>query len=679
MKRRTVLIVAVVIAAVLAGVGAVFVLTGSGVDQPQSAPTQTETPTPTPTLLPTPRVASVVGGVANWALAPTVVIAHVGAQVGDAADGKMALTVEAPSVDGPVRAASVVVPVSPGTEYNFSARVRLQAPGQTAVEAGLEAGPEFFELPTLDAAWQKIEGTVTPDTSEITVALRVDSPVVGLDLDDVVVAGPDGANLVPNGSFEDFAPEGRLINESLVLRTASATMAVVAAEGEGTWGVRRGDAVETQGTFLGDGGVTAIPMSSLVQGYYTFELTDAAGITSTSPFAVVDGAVTTTDMRFGVGLHVEDSWYADAARYARSVGVAEARNDILWQLNELEKGVYDFDTRYADGFDRLHANGIKVLGIVNYGNKLYGSEVTPNTPEAIAAYGRYAAAIAQRFDLVGLEVFNEFNHERFNSTGCGTDPSCYMPLLQAVHDNVRAVDPEIPIVAGSTANYDAAWFDGLWRDGGLAYADAISYHPYEILSDPSALAGVIGASRDSMNTLGGGEKPIWITELGATSYPASLTVAQQADFLLKAAATAVGSGAQKFFWYDLINDSEDPNSHEGNFGLFYRPIDGVAALPPKPSAFTYALLIDQLTGRDAVGQKPLGNGVTAYEFGSGSESVIVAWANDQEATVEIPATEAIELVAADGTTISVEPVNGVASVTITAAGAFIRTHATDGT
>lgn len=678
MKRNTWIWICVAVVAVAAITAVTLVLQGGGKPAPTHSPTMTPSPTSTTTAT-LPRSTYVSGSLAGWETATATSVAFAGAQVGEAAAGEVSFVIDAPSVKEPTAVAHTSVPVQAGETYRVSAKVRVLTDSPVEVGAVLQAGGLEIPFGTLTPEWTEISGDVVADGGEVSLTLRVHQPVTGLSIDEVSVALPGTDNLVSNGSFEDVSFTSRIVNEFLVMRTETATVAVVAAAGEATWKVSRADQIVTSGTYVSAGSVTGIPLVDLVQGYYTFEVTDSGGVTTTTPFAIVDGAVTTTDMRFGVGVHVEEPWYADAARYARSIGVAEARNDILWQLNELEKGVYDFDPRYAEGFDRLHANGIKVLGIVNYGNKLYGSEVTPDTPEAIAAYGRYAAAIAQRFDLVGLEVFNEFNHERFNSTGCGTDPSCYMPLLQSVHDNVRAVDPEIPIVAGSTANYDAAWFDGLWKDGGLAYADAISYHPYEIVNDPTALAGVIAASRDSMKTFGGGEKPIWITELGGTSYPAAQTVEQQADFLLKAAATAIGSGAEKFFWYDLVNDSEDPNSHEGNFGLFYRPIDGVAALPPKPSAFTYALLIDQLTGRDTVGQKPLGDGVTAYEFGSGSESVIVAWAKGQEATVEIPATEAIEVVAADGTTISVEPVDGVASVTITAAGAFIRTHATDGT
>lgn len=669
-------------------VASVAVLLGSLVgctEQPDSSVTPSTSATASPTAEPValPRVATARGGVAGWTLASPTTLAFVGPAVGDAADGAVSLALDAPAVAQPVTGASASISVSPKEKLSYSFSVRALHKLPESVAAHVVIAGESVELPELSAEWTRVEGDVTAadGATSATVEIVVDGALTGLAFDALTLVGSDGANRVPNPSFEEVDAPWGVANSSLVMGTDTAAVALSMPSGAATWSLQHNDQTVISGSAPAGPPLTAVSLAGAGQGYYTFSATDGAGRTVSTPIALIERAEghSEPDSRFGVGLHVEDEWYADAASLAGSLNLGSARNDILWHLNERAPGVYDWDPRYADGFDRLHAQGIHLLGIVNYGNALYGSELTPDTPEAIAAYGRYAAAIAQRFDLVGLEVFNEFNHERFNSTGCGTDPSCYIPLLQAVHDNVRAVDPELPIVAGSTANYDAAWFDGLWRDGGLAFADAVSYHPYEILSDPSALAGVIGASRDSMNTLGGGEKPIWITELGATSYPASLTIEQQADFLLKAATTAVGSGAEKFFWYDLINDSADPNSHEGNFGLFYRPIDGVAALPPKPSAFAYALLIDQLTGRDAVGQKALGDGVVAYEFGSGKESVIVAWAKDQDAAMEIPATATVEVVSADGTTVTIEPVDGVATVTATTAGVFIRGHAADGT
>ncbi|WP_298944498.1 glycosyl hydrolase [uncultured Microbacterium sp.] len=262
--------------------------------------------------------------------------------------------------------------------------------------------------------------------------------------------------------------------------------------------------------------------------------------------------------------------------------------------------------------------------------------------------------------------------ERFNKTGCGTAPTCYVPLLQTVHDNVRAVDPDLPLVAGSTANYDAAWFDGLWQAGGMTYADAASYHPYQIVTDPAALGTIITTSRESMQTYGGGTLPIWITELGSTSTGGMPSQLEQAEFAFKASITAFGNGVEKFFWYDLINDSPDPTVHEGNFGLFGQPISGVTALPPKPVAMAVALVITHLADHEAAAAEPLSADVLSYAFGDGDDLTRFAWAPAGATTVQMKAEGAVEVTAVSGQVTTVTPVDGVASVPVSEEGVVVR-------
>lgn len=655
----------------LAATTAVFLLSG------KETPTASVSPSPSPSstspsLVEVPRAAQAVGDISGWQFAPTTAVAYVGPQVGAAAEGSVALVVDAPNGEFPAKAASVAVPVTPGEKYSITARVRVMSADATAVPAVLKAGDTEIAFGTLDAAWTLITGTMIATGATLDLALLIDGPTVGVGLDDVHVSAADGVNVVPNPSFEDVVVSSRIANDSLVLRTDTAAIAVGAMSGKSQWAVLRGEDVIARGDAESSGPLAAVSLVGVPQGYYTFTLTDAEGVETSTPIAVLDGGVDTGDARFGVGIHVEDEWYSRAARYTRSLGIAEARNDILWQLNEKEPGVYDFDPRYTNGFDQLHVNGVKVLGIANYGNALYGGELAPDNPDAIAAYGRYAAAIVKRFDLVGLEVFNEFNQARFNDTPCGTAPSCYLPLLKAVHDNVRPVDPDLPLVAGSTANYDEAWLNGLWQAGGLEYADAMSFHPYQVVPSPFDIESVIASARAGMRTYGGGEKPIWISEIGSPSTPASGTVADQARFLVRVAGASLGAGAQRFVWYDLINDSTDPSDHEGNFGLFYRSTDGVAAYPPKPAAFAYGLLIDQLRGKAAVtASSPLDPAVRSFDFGTGSSRLTLAWGLHGDVQVRVPASTAITVVAMDGSKTVIDPVQGVATVTVPESGVYI--------
>lgn len=653
----------------------------SGAAQPTDAgttsPVVTATPSPTPTPVAMPGSVAVFGDLVDWAQAPTTSVARVLPQVGDAAAGSVAAYVDAPVVDGEVSVLAAEATVVAGQAYDFSVDLRVLSSLPTDVAATIVVGTTKIDVPELSAAWSEVtaEYVAPADATAIPVRIMLDGPVSGLGVDDISLVPVDGGgNVIPNPSFESMQIDDVILNRSLILPADRPLLALRVPKGTTTW-----QATDDAGAVVAEGfaelsnDIDAIPLHGLEQGYYTVTVKDAAGSSVSANVGVVDYAGTSipVDERFGVGLHVERSWYADAADLISSLGMGLARNDILWKNNEKTKGTYDFDDRYVDSFARLHAHGIHLLGIVNYGNKLYGSDLTPETPAAIAAYGRYAAAIAERFDLVGLEVFNEFNQKRFNKTACGTDPSCYVPLLKVVQEEVRKVDADLPLIAGSTARYDAAWFDGLWKAGGLPFADRISFHPYEVSSNPESLAGIIDQARGSMQKNAGDTRPIWITELGTSSKTGGRPVNVQADYLVRTSITALANGVEKYFWYDLVNDSPDPAVHEGNFGMFYQKKDGVAALQPKPVGYAQALMIAQLGGRDYVDSEALGDGVLSHRFGTGDDLVRVTWAPAGATEVTIASDVPLTVVSMTGATSVVTPVGGKVTVTVGARPAFI--------
>lgn len=688
LSRRTAIIGATAGAAVLGAIVAVAAFASLPAPAPtptaSAVPTPSPTPTPTPTAL--PASAPVAGTIDGWTSAAPTVVASVLPQVGDAASGEASAYISAPVIDGEVAALETEIAVEPGKKYDISLQARVESLEPVDVPALIAVAGARVPLPPLNAWWQSAEGTFIADAPTARISVLLSGPVDGLGLDDVVVrehGDESAANVVPNPSFEQVATTARIVNRSLVLPADRAVLAVTGAAGEASWIVTDAAGNEVaRGTQQLSGPVAALPLTGVGQGYYTASVTDAAGTTTDTPIALIDmpdGSIP-LDARFGVGLHVENDYYADAAHLTASLGAGLARNDILWARNEQARGVYEFQPYYTDGFTALHVNGIHLLGIVNYGNALYGDKNVPSNPDAIAAYGRYAAAIAERFDLAGLEVFNEFNHSRFNKSGCGPAPECYVPLLQTVRDAVHAIDPDLPVVAGSTANYEREWFEGLWRAGGLPLADAVSYHPYQVVYSPEDLGGIIRESRGDMQNLAGDTRPVWITELGMTSTPAGLTLEGQAFFALRATLTALGAGAERYFWYDLINDSTDGTDHEGNFGLFFRARDGVAALPPKPSAYAYALLISQVSGLEKVEEDKTDSGVHSVAFSDErGRSVHAAWAPGGSGEVRFETDSPAEVVSFDGATTTVQPQNGVVSVSVSARPIFVHIAADEPT
>ncbi|WP_020098641.1 cellulase family glycosylhydrolase [Microbacterium sp. 11MF] len=642
--------------------------------------TPTPTPTPEPQPAPEPQSAPSYGDLVGWDQAGTTTVARVLPQVGDAAAGSVAAYVDAPVVDKQTTVLQSVAKVDAGAQYTFTAQVRSATAFPEPVDAKIVVGDTEIPLPDISAAWSEVTADVRVPAGADTVAvgLVVTGPVRGLGLDAVsLTAVTGGSNAVANGSFEDVKTDDRILNRSLVLPASRPVLAVRLPEGAASW-----KALDAAGKVAASGKadlsspISSVDLTGLPQGYYDVSV-EAGGTSVSTLLGVVDfdGVEIAKDDRFGVGLHVENGIYAGAADLAASLGIGMARNDVLWRDNETTKGRYDFADHYVDGFARLHAHDIKVLGIVNYGNWLYGNGQVPVSGNAIAAYGKYAAAIADRFDLVGLEVYNEFNHARFNKSSCGTSPRCYVPLLKSVHDQVRKVDPKLPIIAGATARYESDWFDGLWRAGGLRYSDAVSFHPYEVSSKPESLAGIIDEANSSMTANGKTTRPIWITELGSSSKTGGRTVSAQADYLVRTATTALAGGAEKFFWYDLINDDPDPGKHEGNFGMYYQKSKGVAALQPKPVGYAQALMISQLQGRAFAASESVGKGIQSHRFGDEANAVRIVWSPAGKGTMTLKSDVPVAVTNMNGATRSVAPVDGVVTIPVSPRPQFVQTSA----
>ncbi|QEV99033.1 hypothetical protein F6J84_02150 [Microbacterium caowuchunii] len=678
-KRRVTLAASLTAAAVLIG-GGVALAVWAPWQQTEpvvaDAPTPTPTPTPEPVAVPVTTVAR--GALPGWELAGPAALAAVLPELGAPASGTAALRIDAPVVDAETVAARTTIAVEGERQYTVSIAYRQLAGFPVPVPAVLRVGDETVPLADADALWATATQTITapPGVTELDVSIAIMGPVSGLSFDDVSVTSDEGVELIPNGSFEQVEASYGVINDSLVMTSRSAMLAVAMPDGPATWTAQPtagGDPID--GATEIAGGLGGIPLTGLSQGHYEIHVADAAGgsVSTALAFIDVDASAITQDPRFGVGLHVENEWYRDAGAYAAALGYGEARNDILWRRNETQPGVYSWYEPYTREFDILHANGVKLLGIVNYNNKLYGKEKSPANEEAIAAYARYALAIADRFDLVGLEVFNEFNHDRFNDTPCGTSGACYLPMLQAVHDTVSPTHPDLPIVAGAAALYDRDFFFEMWQAGAMQFSDVMSYHPYEVsLSSPDDLRGVVQQSRVDMDEFAGGQVPVWITELGWSTKSGGTDLAGQGEMLARAEISALAAGAEKFFWYDLVNDSADVAVHEGNFGLYeFQPRPGTAALAPKPAAFVQALLIAELGGRDHA--ESAGDPDAYVEvFGTAQDAVRVAWAVQGEAEITLEADESLLVTDIFGRQSEVAPIRGKATIDLTSTPVFIR-------
>jgi len=633
-----------------------------------------------PTAVPVTNVARI--GVDGWTLAARTAVGTVLPEVGDAADGAVSLRVDAPADDADVVAASAPVALAPDTEYTLTASVRLLTEYLASSGVQLAVAGERFDLPDLNAEWAPVEFTFTTpsDQGAVTLDIVLSGTVRGFGIDNVSIIADGGDNLVANGSFEGVQASRGILNDSLIMTGTSALLAVSAAEGEVSWTATSssgGDPIT--GSTAVSGALAAVPLEGVPQGHYALSVRDSSGFEASTNVAVIDNDTfyVEQDARFGVGAHVEKEPFEGTGTMAAALGFAEVRNDITWSRNEKARGVYTWDENYLREFTRMHANGVKLLGIVAYGNELYGNKRSPSNDQAIQAYGAYAKAVADAFDVVGLEILNEYNH-RDNGTSCGQSPSCYVAIAQAARDQVSAVYPELPLVTGSTALYDHDWFVGFWQAGGMAVTDVVSYHPYEgwIDRSPDVIESTVQQSYTDMQDQTGETRPVWISEMGFPTHYDGVGVLEQGDMMVRNETLAFANGVEKYFWYDLVNDGPDPVAGEQNFGLYENsPRADVIARAPKPGAFAQALMITQIGGKEHAASES-DDTAKIEVFGTGEDATRVAWAAGGETERQIASDTSLAVTDMSGHTEIIASENG--SVTLALDGSPVFITAADG-
>ncbi|WOF22318.1 cellulase family glycosylhydrolase [Microbacterium betulae] len=620
-----------------------------------------------------PASAPVDGAVEGWRTASQTVVADVRPEVGDARDGDVSVAIDAPVVERATTALSTTVEVVPGETYRVSLSARTATASAADVAAALEVDSTRIGFPALSSGWAAVTGTFTaePGQTRADVRLRLLGPVEGLSIDEISMTPQGGgADVVVDGSFERVRSRTGIVNDTLILPEAAPVLAVRMAEGDATWRVRRAGETVAKGTATLRDGVTPVALDGAPQGYLTVTVTDADGAEASASLAVVDlaGARPVSDGRFGIAAHLLADSNTGAADAIRAVGFGAARHSVTWSASEYEPGVYLFPDEVTRQFDVLASHGIGLLGIVNYENSLYDDGRTPSSPEAVEAFGRYAGVVANRYDVIGLEVFNEFDSLRFNSGECGAEARCYALLVRAAAEGVRAIDPDLPVVVGGISTYDGDWLEELWRGGAIDDTDIVSFHPYNAWDAPERIAGYLADARERMREITGETRPIWLTELGWTTGDErgeGLSLWDQAAYLVRAETTALGSGADRVFWYDLVNDSADDDLHEGNFGLFSQREDGASALRPKPAAFAQTLLIEAIGGRDAAGRDDLAGGAHSYRFGAGDDVVRVAWSTSGTRKATFPSATDVIVTTLRGEVSRVTPEDGRVTVSLT--------------
>jgi hypothetical protein len=328
---------------------------------------------------------------------------------------------------------------------------------------------------------------------------------------------------------------------------------------------------------------------------------------------------------------------------ARESGVKWIREDFGWGDIEIEKG--KFNWAFTDSVVNIaRKNGISVYAIVAY----WPAWTKAYTKEGIDDYISYLKQLVNHYrnDIHQWEIWNEPNIFFWQGTA-----EMYAELLMKSYVAIKDVDPSAQVLGISTSGID---FDFIQKMEDLqAPFDILTIHPYRSRLVESEFISELKRAADMAVLPGGKRRPVWITEMGWTTYTphnswvqegfTPTPLREQAQLIIRTYLSCIISGIDpKVFWYDLRNDGTDPHNFEDNIGIMYKDFT------PKPAYIAYSTMTRTLKGMKFIQALNMGEGIYSALFSDEKNStgrVIALWSPsaDRDAEVEVNSDKATQI------------------------------------
>ncbi len=187
------------------------------------------------------------------------------------------------------------------------------------------------------------------------------------------------------------------------------------------------------------------------------------------------------------------------------------------------------------------ANGLKVIARIGYTPEWTRPADTPLTYLDQTAYddfAAFAAAFAARYkDSVDSIIIGNEPNLSFEWGYRPTTPQDYVNLLAVVYPAVKAVAPEMNVLAGALAptiepdgspwaTNDLTYLRGMYEAGAMEYFDGLAVHAYGLTFPAEADPGPeilnfrrIELIRAIMVEFGDAQTPVFVTETGWNDHP----------------------------------------------------------------------------------------------------------------------------------------------------------------
>jgi polysaccharide biosynthesis protein PslG len=347
---------------------------------------------------------------------------------------------------------------------------------------------------------------------------------------------------------------------------------------------------------------------------------------------------TGTTLAEGAGLCGFKNTEADFTKIANA-GYRWTRIECDWHVVETVAGqAYNFTV--IDGLvSAAISHGLRPMVILNSSQPKYGTGAV-DTPEEIAGYANFAAAVVNRHKNKGI-LWELWNEPHVSTYWHGTpNATNYMSMVHAAVAAIRAQSPDEWIVGASTGLINLDYLRTCVAQGLLNDIDAITVHPYNG-TFPEANGPYFDTLRLFIEQSApvGKSIPIFVSEDGVDNATASDLRTQYAQ---REPLFNLVQGIPLTFWFNYC-DFTDTNL---NLTLTYGLLD--LAGNPRPAyyalvwlrgalaGYTYELRLDTGSASDFV-----------LLFSNGTTQKLVAWTTGSAHTVSLPGISGLTFSAQD--------------------------------
>lgn len=305
------------------------------------------------------------------------------------------------------------------------------------------------------------------------------------------------------------------------------------------------------------------------------------------------------DFKFGIVAYHNplESYKLNAEDFVRMAenGIGWISVDFAWRDIEQERGSYDF-SYYDFVVEEAQRNGLQIVAKV--GNGYNGNRpVVPDWTNELGedeynvALSAYAEAVAGRYRDV-LEYYaleNEANvaenHVQNGWRVGDWSEAKVARILKTLEQSIRAKDPEAKLVLSVSTCNAGDWVGWIERRAGEIGFDVIGPQAYPcIISSNPDKAYDIANDVDSVRSFG---REVMFLETGYHTYFRSES--NQAQYVENACRAAKEAGASGIFFYEYLENSEEPSGSERRFGLLHEDRE------PKPAWERYGSVISELS------------------------------------------------------------------------------------